>query len=200
MAWVVMAALFLPRLARAHTPGLSVAELEVTAAGPVEARLTFATAEALGPAQALREADLKAFVLDGVDVTADGARCEARYRGASVTEGDGLVIEASYDCPTGAAAVAATLYYLSALPSGHREIARIVGPPGSGASVEAVLTGDRRALELRIPPRADDAADHARKERVARRLTILSAVFAALMVSLFVWRWRATRGRAGLPR
>lgn len=196
MAFVVMSGLFLTRPARAHTPGLSIAELEVTPAGPVEARLTFATAESLGPAaHALRDADLRAFVLEGVDVTADGARCDAHYDGASVTEGDGLLLRATYDCPRAAAAVAVTLYYLSALPPGHREIARIVGPPGSGASIEAVLTGDRRALELRLPPPPEDAAARARRERAARRVTVLSAVFAAFMVSLFVWRWRATRRR-----
>jgi hypothetical protein len=195
---IMMAGLFLPRLGRAHTPGLSVAEFEVTPAGTVDARLTFATAEPLGPAaHALRDADLRTFVLDGVDVTADGARCEARYDGASVTEGDGLLLQATYDCPAGAAAVGVTLYYLSALPRGHREIARIVGPPGSGASIEAALSGDRRALELRIPPGPEDAAIRAHKERVARRVTVLTAVFTAFMLSLFVWRWRATRRRPG---
>jgi hypothetical protein len=198
MAFVVMAGLFLTRPGRAHTPGLSVAELEVTPSGPVEARLTFATAEPLGPAaRALRDADLRAFVLDGVDVTADGARCDARYEGASVTEGDGLLLRATYDCPRGAAAVAVTLFYLSALPPGHREVARIVGPPGSGASIEAILTGDRRALELRLPPPPEDAAARARRERAGRRVTVLTAVFAAVMLSLFVWRWRATRRRRG---
>lgn len=201
MAVVLIAGLFLPRLGRAHTPGLSIAELDVTPDGPVEARLTFATAEPLGPAAAaLRDADLRAFVLDGVDVTADGARCEPRYEGSSMTEGDGLMLKASYDCPPGPAAVAVTLYYLSALPRGHREVARIVGPPGSNASIEGVLTGDRRALELRLPPPPEDAALRARKERVARRVTILSAAFAAVMVVLFVWRWRATRRRPGRGR
>jgi hypothetical protein len=196
MAVVVIAGLFLTRPGHAHTPGLSVAELEVTAAGPVEARLTFATAEPLGPAaQALRDADLRAFVVDGVDVTADGARCEPRYDGASVTEGDALLLRATYDCPPAPATVAVTLFYLSTLPRGHREVARIVGPPGSGASVEAILTGDRRALELRLPRPPEDPTARARKERVARRVTVLTAVFAVVMVSLFVWRWRATRRR-----
>jgi hypothetical protein len=190
---VVMASLFLPRPAGAHTPGLSTAELSVTPGGRVDARLTFATAEPLaGAAPRLADADLRAFVLDGVDVTADGARCPPGYLGASVTESDGLLLESTYDCPR-ASTVAVTLYYLSALPPGHREVARIVGPPGSNASVEAVLSGERRALELRLPAPTPDAADRARKDRLARRITWLAAVFAAVMVSLFVWRWRATR-------
>jgi len=195
---VVMASLFLPRAAGAHTPGLSVAELTVAPGGRVDAHLTFATAEPLaGAAPRLAEADLRAFVLDGVDVFADGARCTPGWLGSSVTENDGLLLESTYDCPTGATSIAVTLYYLSALPRGHREVVRIVGPPGSNANVEAVLSGDRRALELKLPPPPPDVAAGARKERLGRRLTWLSAAFAAVMVSLFVWRWRAARRRSG---
>ncbi|HEX3345500.1 MAG TPA: hypothetical protein VHS09_13040 [Polyangiaceae bacterium] len=189
MGWVVMAALFLPRQALAHTPGLSLAELAVAADGHVDARLTFASREPLGTST-LSQEDLRAFVLDGVDVTAGGARCEPTYQGASPAEGDGLLLEASYACPAGATDVTATLYYLSALPRGHREIARIVGPPGSGAAAEGVLTGDHRALSLTLP--APAAPRHA---RLGARLLALTAVFAVLMVALFSWRWRAVRKR-----
>src|SRR5580658_5534191 len=48
MAVVVMGLLLLPRFGRAHTPGLSVADFEVTDGGRVDARLVFASAEALG--------------------------------------------------------------------------------------------------------------------------------------------------------
>jgi hypothetical protein len=189
-----MASLFLPRPGRAHTLGLSVAELTVAPGGRVDARITFATAEPLaGAAPRLADSDLRAFVLDGVDVVADGARCTPGYVGASVTDSDGLMLESSYDCPAGATTIAVTLYYLSALPRGHREVVRIVGPPGSNANVEAVLGGDRRALELKLPPPPPDVIERARKERLGRRLTWLSAAFAAAMASLFVWRWRATR-------
>jgi hypothetical protein len=181
--------LSVPRLAGGHTPGLSAAEFQVTPSGPVEARLTFANAEPLGPSHALRDADLRAFVLDGIDVTADAARCEGAYRGASVTEGDGLLLEAVYDCAPGATMLQVTLYYLSALPAGHREIARILGPPDRYASIEGVLTGDRRALTLLLP--TDPA--RVRRERTGSRIMWLTAVFAAVMVSLVVWRWRATR-------
>jgi len=184
--------LLLPRPGAAHTPGLSVAELEVEPDGHVEARLTFATAEPLAGTRPTEE-DLRAFVMDGVDVTADGARCEGTFRGASVTEVDGLLLEASYACPRGAREVAVTLYYLSALRPGHREVARIVGPPGSNAVVEGVLTGDRRSLTLRLPETARAAPD----TRLGRRLVVLTAAFAAFMLGLFVWRWRATRNRQG---
>jgi hypothetical protein len=192
MLVAVIVLLFLPRLGRAHTPGLSTAEFDVSAGGPVEARLTFASAEPLG-GTALRDEDLRAFVLQGVDVTADGARCEAAYRGASVTEVDGLQLEAIYDCPAGAREIGVVLYYLSALRPGHREVARIVGPPGSNATVEQVLSGDRRALQLELPASPDGSSTGGKHDRLARRLVVLSAVFAVVMLSLFVWRWRATR-------
>jgi hypothetical protein len=182
--------LLMPRPGAAHTPGLSVAELEVEPDGHVEARLTFATTEPLAGTRPTGQ-DLRAFVMDGVDVTADGARCEATFRGASVTEVDGLLLEASYACPPGARDIAVTLYYLSALRAGHREVARIVGPPGSNAAVEGVLTGDRRSLTLRLPGAASPQAD----TRLGRRLLALTAAFSAFMVALFVWRWRATRRR-----
>jgi hypothetical protein len=185
---VVIAGLFLTRPGLAHTPGLSVAELAVARDGHVDARLTFAGLEPMGGAT-LSQEDLRAFVLDGVDVTADGARCEPAYRGSSVTENDGLLLEASYACPPGAAEVGVTLYYLSALPKGHREVARIVGPPGSDARAEAVLTGDHRALTLTLP----DAARPPRRPPPTK-LVALTVGFTLAMLSLFVWRWRRARG------
>jgi hypothetical protein len=189
MGLVVITGLFLPREGRAHTLGLSTADFQVGADGPVEARLTFASLEPLG-STTLRQEDLRAFVLDGVDVTADGARCDPSYRGSSVTEGDGLLLEASYACPPGAAEIGVTLYYLSALPRGHREIARILGPPGSGVATDAVLAGDRRALSLALP-----GTGHDRRAAMRPKLLAVTVVFAVLMLSLFVWRWRATRKR-----
>jgi hypothetical protein len=186
MGLVVITGLLLPRQSRAHTPGLSVAELEVGADGHVDARLTFASGEPLGQTT-LREEDLRAFVQDGVDVVADGVRCEPTYRGSSPTDGDGILLQATYACPPGAEEIGVTLYYLSALPKGHREVARIVGPPGSNASAEAVLTGDHRALALRLPASGD------RHAALRAKLIALTAGFALLMLSLFAWRWRATR-------
>ncbi len=200
---VVITVLFLPRLVRAHTPGLSTAEFDVDPAGPVEAHLTFASAEPLA-GSTLRDEDLRAFVTQGVDVTADGARCDVAYRGASVTQQDGLLVEARFDCPPGAARIGVVLYYLSALPPGHRGVVRIVGPPGSNASVEAVLSGDRRALELALPPGVSGRAAGrtpegsgwtVRRVPLRERLVVLTVVFTAVMLSLFVWRWRATRKR-----
>ena len=184
---VVMVALFLPRTGLAHTLGLSVAELDVTPEGPVAAHITFASAEPLNGTP-MRDEDLRSFLAQGVDVTADGTHCEGTFQGSSVTEADGLRLDAMYDCPA-ASHVEVTLYYLSALSPGHREVARIVA---SGASVEGLLTGERRALGLDIPGRVARPSAHA---RTGRRLVVLTAVFAVFMAGLFVWRWRATRRR-----
>jgi hypothetical protein len=184
---VVMVALFLPRTGLAHTLGLSVAELDVTPEGAVAAHITFASAEPLSGTP-LRDEDLKSFLVQGVDVTADGTHCEGTFQGSSVTEADGLRLDAMYDCPV-ASHVEVTLYYLSALSPGHREVARIVA---SGASVEGLLTGDRRSLGLDVPGRVARTSAHA---RTGRRLVGITAVFAIFMAGLFVWRWRATRSR-----
>jgi hypothetical protein len=200
-----MLELFLPRLAYAHTLGMSTAAFEVNADGHIEAVFVFASAEPLGGAPLDRE-DLQAFLLDGVDVTADGKRCDATFRGASISEVDGLVLNASYSCtdcppdaPTecnrgaapwgGFGEITVTLYYLSALPPGHREIARIVA---GNATSEAVLSGDRRAIALRLPV---DARRAVRGQR-GRRVVMMSCTFVAFLVGILVLaRAHATRKR-----
>ncbi len=183
----------MPRLAAAHTLGMSVAEFEVAADGHVDGRVTFASAEPLGGTP-LRDEDLGAFLEHGVDVTADGARCDATFGGASITESDGLLLEARYACPAGARRIEVTLYYLNTLAEGHKEIARIVAP---GRSAEGVLTRDRRALALELP-----SSTPGPRRRSATPVVVLTATFTVFMVGLTLWRWRATRKqrRARAPR
>jgi hypothetical protein len=135
--------------------------------------------------------------LDGVVVTADGSACAPAIQedfglGFPVAEGDGLRFNVTYACspPDETDEIAVTLFYLSGLPPGHREIARITA--GSATS-EAVLSGDRRALVLQLPgaPRRE-----ARRRR-GMVLVAVTAAFAALLMGLFVWRWRATRTSRG---
>ena len=179
-----------------------MADFEVEPNGSVEARFTFATVEPLGGISLDRDhdgmvtpgdveaasEDLRGFLLEGVDVSADGSRCAPTFHGATLSEVDGIVLEASYACRP-AAHVEATLYYLSTLPAGHREIARITA--GSAVN-QAVLAGDRRAIEVAVPgaPGADVAA-----KRRAHILVEITAGFAVFMIGLFVWRWRATQPR-----
>ena len=191
----LIALLFLPRLGHAHTPGLSMAELQVDAQGRVEARLTFASTE---PRVGLSSGpeDLQAFVLDGVDVDADGQRCDPGYIGSSLTEGDGILLEATYACPTGATEIGLTLYYLSAFHPGHRVLARIVGPGGI-ARAEAVLRADQRALRLTLPLSGpSERSARAGSARLERAGAAVMLALAALLVALFTWR-RGTRSRHG---
>ena len=153
--------------------------------GHIDGKITFASAEPLDGTP-LRDEDLKGFLMDGVEVAADGSRCEGAFGGSSVTESDGLLLEARYDCPAGATLIEVTLYYLNTLGRGHREVARIVA---AGNSAEGLLTGDRRALSLQLPTAPRPRA------RNGRRLIVLTASFLAFMLGLFVWRWRATRKR-----
>jgi hypothetical protein len=103
-----------------------------------------------------------------------------------LTEVDGLVLQASYQCPDDAAEIEATLYYLSAPGRGHsarKGIARMVA---GSEMTEGMLTGERRAIALRLPARAHAAA------RQPPRVTVLLAAAAA--VALLAWvshRWRA---------
>jgi hypothetical protein len=185
---LVLSPLVLARLARAHTAGISTATFEVQGDGSVEAHLLFSTAEPLRGTP-LNPQDLEAFVRDGVDVEADGNRCLTSFRGARVTEVDGLALDASYACSKDADEIEVTLYYLSDLAPGHREIARIVA--GSATS-EAVLSRDRRAIALRLPAHPHGTA-HLRKGRL---LAIVTAVSVALLSSMALWQGaRALRKR-----
>jgi hypothetical protein len=177
MGWVVIGLILLPRFGRAHTPGLSVAEFSVGVDGHVEAHLSLASAEVPGD-------DLRAFVVDGVDVSADDMRCAATYRGASPAGPDGIALDAAYACPPDAAEIAVTLYYLADLPRGHREVARIVA---AGATAEAILTSDRRRLVLQLPNSLRPP-----RHRSARLLALI-AIPAALALAWAVLRKRSPR-------
>jgi hypothetical protein len=183
-----MAGLLLPRFGRAHTPGASIASFDVRPDGLVEASLVFASAEALGAAGGpappsggdsltdLELRELRAFVLDGVEVTADGAPCPATFGGAAVTEVDGLAIAATYACPPveETSEIAVTLYYLSALRPGHRQVARIAA--GSATSA-AVLSADRRALSLRLPAAPRRASSRVRWLVAAAAIAVATVAF-----------------------
>ncbi len=192
----------MPRIASAHTLGLSTAVFDVDpACGRVDARFVFATAEPLGGVPLDRDGDgvvtdaevragreeLRAFLADGVEVSADGSRCPASFLDASLSAVDGLVLTSAYACPRSASSLEAILYYLSALPPGHREVVRIVA---GSATAEAILSGERRALTLAVPGNSDARA---RRGRLGGRLVALTSVFTALILALFLWRWRSAR-------
>lgn len=158
-----MGTLLMPCLGRAHTLGLSTASFEVEPGGRIHGRLVFASAEPLAGIRLDRDhdgavtaeeveaarPDLARFVLSGVGLDADGVPCDGAFDGADVDAVDGLTLRATYRCPGDAQDLAVTLYYLSALPPGHREVATIAA---GSATAQAVLTGDHRALSLKLPP------------------------------------------------
>jgi hypothetical protein len=198
------------RPARAHTVGLSLADFDVQPDGSVEALLTFATAEPLGGISldrdrdgrvgpgdlAAAQDDLRAFLQQGVEVDADGTACPQEFREATVSETDALLLRGTFACPRGAEEIGATLYYLSALRRGHREVARITA---GSETVTEVLTGERRAIALRLPAaaRAAGAAGGGAAVRHGWWPPVLG-VIAASFIGLFAWgartrRWRGAR-------
>jgi hypothetical protein len=201
IASVVIAPLLVARLAGAHTLGLSTCDFDVTADGHVDARLVFASGEALRGVRLDRNGDgvvtgdevrasrteLASFVVDGVGVEADGEGCAATFGDAAVDEVDGLVMTASFACPRGAARVEVTLYYLTALGLGHREIARITA---GAASAEALLSGDRRQVALVVP----GGERSGRFSRGARAAAAAVAVLSGITIALTAWRSRTRRG------
>jgi hypothetical protein len=181
---------------------MSKVDMELREGGRVEGLFSFASTEAFGfPLDRNRDGvispeevaaardELRAFLVDGVDVSADRTRCPAAFTGASLVELDGVVLEASYDCPRDAREIEVTLFYLSDLGEGHREVARIVAP---GATAEAILTRDRRELTLALPPQLGPAP------RVSPSKRWLVAVFAVLVLATIL-AWARRLGRTGRP-
>jgi hypothetical protein len=193
IAGVLIALVLLARFADGHTLGLSTSDFDVAADGRVEARFVFASAEALRGVRLDRSGDgnvtsdevraaqgeLRAFILDGVGVTADGEACPATFDGAELSEVDGLVIAATFGCPSGALRYEATLYYLAALGAGHREVARITS---GQATSEAMLMRDRRqvALVLASGTRGRALPSGARAAIAVAVLLAVGVAFAAL--------------------
>ena len=208
-----MVLLLLPRPAGGHTPGLSMADFTVRTDGQVEARLTFASADQLGGLALDRDGDgavtaddvsaarkdLRAFLVQGVTPQADGSSGPPVFRDASLSEVDGLLLRATYGCPIDAADIEVTLYYLSGGPQGQpgaasrarRGIARI---EAAGATTEAVLTGEHRAIALHLAGKGGAGRRH------ARRAGMLAVV--AILVGLLAygsWRWRSARAACDNP-
>lgn len=199
MLAIVLATAFAPRVASAHTTGVSQSDLVVGPNGVVDAELVFALAE-IASAVALdanhdgavseeelaaARPDLRRLVLDGLDVRADDRPCAAALQRVELTEADGLLLDVRFACPADARRLDATYFLLSELARGHRHAARIT----QGArSVQKLLSGTNRAIafDLDAPPRAPSSA-----RRVA--LVVVTIAWAVAMVALFVWRFRRAR-------
>jgi hypothetical protein len=160
----------------------------------VEASLVFASAEALSvrgrggvvldrnhdgvvtdDELAGARPDLERFVADGIGVDADGRACQGRLEGVQLTSGDGLELDAVFACGA-LRRLTVTLYFLSDLGAGHREVARIVA--GSLTEQKLLSPTDRQiALTLPAPPPA-----RSHLAWLWGPAAILAAVLAALVV------------------
>jgi hydrogenase/urease accessory protein HupE len=162
LAFVAFAATWLVALpASAHAVGLSSGEYAARGTS-MTARLAFARGEvaSLAPSvddnrdghvtavevEAARPL-LKDKVLGRIVVTRGGAACAPALTDAGLTEQDGLMLSARWDCPNAAAGApfAVDVALLDDLARGHRHVARIVA---GGTTRDDVLYGDHRRFEV----------------------------------------------------
>ena len=186
---------------------MSQSEFVVMPDGHVEGQIVFAALE-LAPAVTLdrdgdgavtpdevssARAELEKLVMDGVEVSADGAACPTKLRGVEITEGDGLAFTLASACPRRARQIAVTLFLLSELRPGHRHAARIAL---GDQTMQKVLTASSRELSLDLPPPPKTSAASGGWRRTV--MLVATAVWFAFMVFLIVWRYR--RRPRGAPR
>jgi hypothetical protein len=191
----------------AHTRGLSQSEFVVQADGSVDAEIVLASTESLSSVVldadhdgtvtadevASKIGDLRRVLLDGVEVDAGARACPGEFRGAELTEGDGLRLTATYRCgpdASRASRIGVTLFFLTELRA-HKHVARITW---GSASAQQRLNGANRYLALDLPrAAAPDAADTPRPRVDGWRRTavvVTTAVFVIAMIALFAWRYR----------
>lgn len=141
IALALAALAFTPASVRAHTAGLSRADLRVLPQR-IAVDLVFARPEIAGlvpGADADRsgqldelellslEAPLSAAVLDGLTITADDLACAGAIDRIAFVEEDGLSIAASFTCPRARpAALTVRIPLLARLAPGHRVVGRLV--------------------------------------------------------------------------
>lgn len=127
--------------AEAHTIGLSSGEY-AAAGSAVTAKLAFARGE-IAQIAPLVDVDgdghvtaaelagarpqVQARVVDRIRVSADGRPCAGRLTDAALSEQDGLLLEARWDCGRPVARAAVDVALLDDLGRGHRHVARAVG-------------------------------------------------------------------------
>ena len=162
LAWLALA-LAWPAPALAHQVGLSRGDYAVLGA-TVTAELTFAQRDVVELAPdldgdrdaALSEAELQKgsatltrAVVEKLVVQGDGRPCPGKLVTARPTEGDGLQLNLSYDCPAPAGEIRFDLALLEDLPFAHRHIFRA----SKGVTLaESILYRKRRSIEVHTLP------------------------------------------------
>src|SRR5882672_8537661 len=140
MIWVGFSVFSISVAAGAHTIGLSSGEYRVAGDG-LEVTLVLARGEAIPAVPALDPnrdgsidagelalagADLERAIIGGIHVVAGTVSCPGRLAGASLTEQDGLRLEARYRCTGPAERWTVHLAFLEELSHGHRHAAHVV--------------------------------------------------------------------------
>lgn len=159
---VALVALFFARGARAHTVGISTGEYrEITVDGGeavLAATVVLARGELLTLAPSLdadhdgvlTQAELTRGLAEarpafaGLTVTSGDAACAASWGALTLTEQDGVVLDARFACPAAGPLYRVRFGLLHDLARGHRHIAREVG----GGAREALLVGAHDTFEV----------------------------------------------------
>jgi hydrogenase/urease accessory protein HupE len=168
------AASLAPRVAEAHTAGLSRGEYVVDGS-EVRASITLARGELVTaiPAVdanhdgALDEGEIanargpvEAALVNRIEVRADGRPCTGKLTGARAVAEDGVELDASYACPGPPREVSVDARFLDEFPSGHRHVARLARGP---VDREDVLFRNKEHLALSTVA-SPDAAPRSTRE------------------------------------
>lgn len=183
----MLAVTFYAPSAEAHAIGLSTGEYTAKGSSLV-GKLAFARGEAASLAPSI-DADhdghltpvevegaksaLKAHMIDRINVKSGDAACTSTITDAALTEQDGLLVSARWDCAHAEKATAFEIEValLDDLARGHRHIARTVS--GTNAHDE-VLYGDQRRFSVAMDPGAGGAASDAKSTNGAQAVTPLA--------------------------
>ncbi len=163
-ASVALSSLIVVGRAEAHSVGLSRGEYTVVDSR-LEAKIVLSRGELASAVSGLdgnhdgtldegelaagKEAITRA-VVDRLAISSNDVPCSGALTGASLTEQDGVDLEATYTCVTAPGALAIEASFLDDLPRGHRHVVHVV----SGAAVvDDVLHSRKKRVELRVDPK-----------------------------------------------
>lgn len=181
-------AVFWPRAASAHDPGLSRGEYSAEGA-VIRAVLVLATRDVV----VATRGDTTRVLSRAVSVSGDGRPCPAKLVEALPFETDGTKVVIAAACPTAPQRVEIEVALLGLLPFGHRHLVHVVG---EGAPPDATLTVAQRTFAFTptvsrvapLPPPSLRAFVAMGIEHIARGADHLAFLLGLLLLG---GRWRA---------
>ncbi len=165
-----VAALLASEPARAHKAGISSGTYRLHGA-KLDAELTFERgelAELLPGAdrdgdRTLDElelsgarAELSERVVSRIVVRGDGAACPGALDGVASSDGDGVSLRATFECPRRPRRLGLVAAFVDALPEGHRHLATL---EGGGTLTDAVLHAGSLGISHDVGPGADGPSE-----------------------------------------